>query len=240
MTTIAGIYAHPDDETFGASLAILEMGRRGDKFVLLTATPGDAGKAGPYAPLTPEELGQRRKQELERAGRLLGFSDIRHLNYNDGKLFAVPLGQLTREVAQFINDHQAAVVLTFPEDGIYGHPDHVAIYRAATEAVLSGLCPSVQKLYYTASEELLKQGRLPSVIFEPSAEDWKRKAEALKAHETQIGSVSRVFGDLESPDSAHPALQKEGFVLAWERGRHWPASNETYFTDGLMKPRPSQ
>lgn len=239
MTTIAGIYAHPDDETFGASLAVMEMVRRGDQFVLLSATPGDAGKAGPYAPLTPEELGERRKTELERAGIILGFSEIQHLNYNDGKLSKVPLDQLTREVAQFINAHEAAVVLTFPEDGIYGHPDHIAIHRAATQAVVSGLCPSVQKLYYTASDELLKQGRQPSVLFEPSPEDWMRKAEALRAHETQINSINRVFGDLASPASALPSVQKEGFILAWQRGLHWPAADESYFTDGLINSRSS-
>lgn len=234
MTTIAGLYAHPDDETFGASLAIIEMGRREDRFVLLSATPGDAGKAGPYAPLTAKKLAERRKEELRQAADLLGISLIHHLNHRDGKLAEVPRDQLMREVSRFINNHGTEVVLTFPEDGIYGHPDHVAIHFAVKEAVTSGLCPSVQKLYYTASETLRNQGRLPSLQFE-SAADWERKAAALKAHETQIQSITRVFGDLSSPASAIPELRTEGFVLAWERGVAWPAKQETYFTDGLIK-----
>lgn len=238
-TTIAGIYAHPDDETFGASLAILEMTRRGDKFVLLSATPGNAGKAGPYAPLTAEQLAERRKQELQQAAAILGFSEILHLNYNDGKLANVPEDQLAREVAEFINSQGATIVLTFPEDGIYGHPDHVAIHLATRKAIVSGLCPHVQKLYYTASEDLRSQGKQASLVFKPSPQDWELKAKALRAHETQIQSISRVFGDLKSPESAIPAVQQEGFVLAWERGQHWPAAKETYFSDGLIKPRPS-
>jgi CRP-like cAMP-binding protein len=41
---------------------------------------------------------------------------------------------LTREVVQTIRTFRPDVVLTFGEDGAYGHPDHIAISRATTTA----------------------------------------------------------------------------------------------------------
>ncbi|GIP35410.1 PIG-L deacetylase family protein [Paenibacillus sp. J2TS4] len=236
-TTIAGVFAHPDDETFGASSAILEMGRRGDRFVLQTFTPGDAGKAGRFAPLTKPELAERRKRELKDAADILGIASICQLDYGDGKLKEIPLAQLIRDTADFLNKERASIVLTFPEDGIYGHPDHVAVHYAVKEAVFGGLCPGVQKLYYYASEALQQAGRKPAIVLDTSS-DWPTKAQALQAHETQLASIHRVFGNLTDFASVPREARYEGFVLAWERGVEWPAQREAYFTDGLL-PEPN-
>lgn len=233
-TTIAGVLAHPDDEAFGASSAILEIGRRKDRFVLQTFTPGDAGKAGRFAPLTKAELAARRKQELRNAADILGIATVCQLDYGDGTLKDVPLSQLVEDVADFLNREQAEIVLTFPEDGIYGHPDHVAVHFAVKVAVLSGRCPTVQKLYYYASEALLQAGHKPTLMLDTST-DWPIKAKALQAHETQMASINRVFGDLASFSSVPKEMRYEAFVLAWERGAEWPVKRESYFTEGLLE-----
>ncbi|AMA73233.1 PIG-L family deacetylase [Aneurinibacillus thermoaerophilus] len=225
--TIAFVFAHPDDESFACASTIRELVVRGNHVVLCVATLGEAGKTGRLGPMTKEELAAKRKQELQKAADVMGIFAIHHLNYPDGKLASIDRYQLVNDIVTFLNDQQAQIVITFSEDGISGHPDHTAIHHATREAILSGECPTVQKLYYVASRALKEAGHSPTVKFD-SQIHWEVKVKALLAHESQIGSVKRVFGDLQEPLSG---FRFESFVLAWERGVYWPNKKETFLTD---------
>jgi len=226
------IYAHPDDETFGCASLIRELADQDNEPVLLCATRGDAGKTGRLGEMTREELAVLREQELRTAGDIMGLSVIHHLGYPDGKLKDVPRAELVEHIVQFIQYHQLAVVVTFPEDGVSGHLDHIAIHHATNEAIFSGRCPSVQKLYYNAPFAVRESGEgvTLKVLVEPH---WTMKAAALRAHQSQVFSVERVFGDLEQmPDQAW--AKEEVFMLAWERGTHWPKKQEVTIYDDLV------
>ena len=86
MTTVAFVYAHPDDETFGCSYLIRQIADEGGNAVLLTATRGDAGKTGRLGAMTREELAAKRDLELEKAANILGISTVEQLGMGDGKL----------------------------------------------------------------------------------------------------------------------------------------------------------
>jgi LmbE family N-acetylglucosaminyl deacetylase len=227
---IAGIFAHPDDETFIGASIFYEAALRGNEVVLFIATKGEAGKSGRLGPMTKEELAARRMQELRAALDIIKIKTTRQFDYGDSKLSSVDHAQLTDEVATFINEQQAQVVVTFPEDGISGHPDHTAIHLATRDAVIGGKCPSIQKLYYAASPVLLSADHIPSVQFDSNIHK-DIKAKALAAHESQILSIERVFGDVHDPAIT---FRPEAFVLAWERGVEWPNKQEAFLTDGLV------
>ncbi|WP_314587519.1 PIG-L family deacetylase [Paenibacillus terrigena] len=226
------IYAHPDDETFGCACLIRELADQDSEPVLLCATRGDAGKTGRLGEMTREELAVLREQELRAAGDIMGLTVIQHLGYPDGKLKDVPREELVEHIVHFIHTYQLAVVVTFPEDGISGHLDHVAIHHATNEAIFSGRCPSVQKLYYNAPFAM--RGTADGVTLQISVEPhWPMKAEALRAHQSQIFSIERVFGNLEQiPENE--LKRGEPFVLAWERGAHWPKKHEATIYDDLI------
>lgn len=228
--TAAFIFAHPDDETFLCACLIRQLAESGDRPILLLATRGDAGKKnGDVGHLTNEELGGLREREMELAARLLGIDEVAYLGYPDGKLNQVDGQQLASAVVGYINDRRPQVVVTFPEDGGNFHPDHMAISKAATAAVLSGQCPSVQKLYYVASETLRQDGRKPAVTIDTESR-WPVKAEALRAHVSQKYAIERYFGDL----AAFPENRRyEAFVLAWERGVAYPSRTESSIFDRI-------
>jgi LmbE family N-acetylglucosaminyl deacetylase len=231
--TIALVFAHPDDESFGSACTIYRAVQDGNKAVLLVATPGDAGKSGRLGPMTKEELAVKRKQELNAAADIIGLSVVKHLNYADGQLQKVGRSQLVEDVIAFLNEQKAQVVITFPEDGVSGHSDHTAIHHATRQAVDSGRCPLVQKLYYYPSTPLKDAGHSPTVKWDITSY-WQIKAAALLSHESQILSIERVFGDLLGASYCIPDDRRyEAFVLAWERGNWWPAKQEIFITDGL-------
>ncbi|NHN31317.1 PIG-L deacetylase family protein [Paenibacillus agricola] len=207
------IYAHPDDETFLSACLIRQLADQGEAPVLLLATKGDAGKKnGDVSHLTNEQLAAVRVKEMEQAAAILGLAAVEHLGYPDGKLQEVEPVGFVDAIIEFINKHQLEAIFTFPEDGGNFHPDHIAISRMATAAVLSGKCPTVRKLYYFMTAALLNEGQQPSFILDTEPQ-WAMKAAALRAHQSQILAIHRYFGDLV----VFPEDRRyESFVLAHE------------------------
>ncbi|CAH0119478.1 MULTISPECIES: PIG-L deacetylase family protein [unclassified Paenibacillus] len=227
--TVGFIYAHPDDETFGCACLIREVADQGGKTVLLCATRGDAGKTGRLGPMSKSELAARREVELQKAGDIMGLSVIEHLGLPDGQLASYDRAFLADQIVSFINKHNPSVIVTFPEDGMSGHKDHIAIHHATNEAVFSGRCPSVQKLYYNAPFSARASNGKPPLQIEVS-KHWPMKAKALLAHESQILSIERVFGDLKTiPNNGFG--QYESFVLVWEKGVHHPEREDRSIFD---------
>jgi len=233
MSSVSLIYAHPDDETFLSACLIRQLADAGHPPALLLATRGDAGKKnGAFGHLTGEQLGALREREMNRAAAVLGLSEVVHLGYPDGQLAAAEEREAVERVAAFVDQCQSKVVFTFPEDGGNRHPDHMAISRLTTKAVLSGQCPSVERLYYVMSDELRKQGRRPAFTIDTEPQ-WQMKAEALRAHASQLLAIERYFGPLD----AVPAERRyESFVLAWEQGVHWPEKSEAKAREELHLP----
>lgn len=227
---IAFVFAHPDDETFLSAALIRRLADEGNAPVLLLATKGDAGKKnGAFAHLSNAELADLREKEMSRAAAILGLSTVEHLAYPDGRLQEMDESEFVHRVAEFLNRHRSPVVVTFPEDGGNYHPDHMAISRIATKAVLGGLCPQVQKLYYILSAPLAEKGVQPSFRLDTEP-FWPMKAAALRAHDSQKLAIERYFGPLD----AFPEQRRyEAFVLAWENGEAWPQRTETWITDRL-------
>ena len=70
------IYAHPDDESFAAAGIARMYANEGVEIALVTATRGDAGRAGEPAICGREQLPARREAELREAAAILGINDV--------------------------------------------------------------------------------------------------------------------------------------------------------------------
>jgi LmbE family N-acetylglucosaminyl deacetylase len=134
--SLAVVVAHPDDEAYGmAGSVALHADDPGFRFILIHATDGGGGDIREGFPATRETLGRIRQQEDEAGWQALGRVPDRHewLGYTDGQLDQVPFDELTDTVAAILADERPTVVATFGPDGVFGHPDHIAI-GAATDA----------------------------------------------------------------------------------------------------------
>ncbi|GFZ87557.1 PIG-L domain-containing protein [Paenibacillus marchantiophytorum] len=212
------IYAHPDDETFLSAAVIRELADQGEAPALLLATRGDAGRQGLERAKNRTELARLREEEMKVAAGILGIAHTEYLGWPDGQLATIDFPALVAGVIAFIQKHELAYLFTFSEDGGNGHPDHVTISKATTAAVLSGECPSVRKLYYTASASLIASGHTPSIRVD-TERWWTMKAAALRAHATQYIAIEKLFGDLANFPENH---RWEAFVLGWQDGVMWP------------------
>jgi LmbE family N-acetylglucosaminyl deacetylase len=211
------IYAHPDDESFGIAGIAKMYAERGADMAIVTATRGDAGRAGEPPLCSRAELPARREAELREAARILGIAHVTVLDYLDKHLADAPADTIRRELVHAIRSHRPQIVVTFDPDGANRHTDHVAISRFASDAVGAaadsrwypdvGDAHRVQRLLWTTPVLPWDAPKSPDLAKEPGVDfliDVSKfrdaKAAALRAHRTQHVSIDRHFFHLPDVD----------------------------------------
>jgi LmbE family N-acetylglucosaminyl deacetylase len=168
---LLAILPHPDDETLGMGSTLARYAAEGVNTYLICATRGERGwweSNGPNPGL--EGVGRIREAELRCAAGHLGLKEIHFLDYIDGDLDQADPQEIIARIALHLRWMRPQVVVTFPPDGIYGHPDHIAISQLVTGALVSAADPGfedtlpvhrVSKFYYLVDSvetvDILKQ-----------------------------------------------------------------------------------
>lgn len=241
------VVAHPDDDAYGvAGTVALHAGDPAFRFVLIHATDGEAGQIHPASGATRENLGAVRREEDRRGWRTLGREPDLHewLGFPDGGLAGVPYETLLGRVAEILGQERPDVVLTFGPDGITGHPDHITLSRAATDAFhrfADDSGPGFKRLVYSAirqstvdrwNELRVSQGLEPwdptevyhvrgvpddqfDILVDTSSVAHKVRA-ALLEHRTQWDDVN----DSSFTAEEHlEAVSMEAAIIAWPTER---------------------
>jgi mycothiol S-conjugate amidase len=148
MRTLLAIHAHPDDESSKGAATVAHYAAAGVHCVLVTATGGEAGDILNPAmdrPDVKERLAGLRREELQEAARIIGYSEVRELGYRDS---GMPDTEANAHAAALVNaSHEevlgrlVAIVRELRPDVIFGyddherypHPDHLAVHRLALD-----------------------------------------------------------------------------------------------------------
>src|ERR1035437_269736 len=146
------VFAHPDDETFSSGGTIAKLTQNKHKVVLATATKGEAGEPGNPPITTRDKVGEVREQELRRAAKILGISNIHFLGLIDGTLRYIKNSDIENKILKIIKEENPDAVITFDKDGGSNHPDHKAVSRATTKVFkeYKNLAKKHVRLYHTA------------------------------------------------------------------------------------------
>ncbi len=192
------VHAHPDDEVIGNGATMAKYVAEGAQVTLVTCTLGEEGEIlvdalSHLAADQEDGLGPHRIGELEAAMRLLGVTDHRFLGgpgrYRDTGMdvddqgFAIPpaevrddtfwradLTEASNELVAIIREVRPQVLLTYDEQGGYGHPDHIQAHRVAMYGSVLAAVPSyrpdlgppwdIDKIYWNAMSESRLRGGL--------------------------------------------------------------------------------
>jgi N-acetyl-1-D-myo-inositol-2-amino-2-deoxy-alpha-D-glucopyranoside deacetylase len=164
------VHAHPDDESIGTGATMAKYAAEGAQVTLVTCTLGELGEVIPpeLAHLAWDAdggLGHHRISELAAACRALGVSDHRFLGgagrWRDSGMMGTPsndwpgcfwqadVDEAAHALLGVINEVRPQVMVTYDDNGFYGHPDHIQAHRVAWRAfeLADGL---VSKFYATA------------------------------------------------------------------------------------------
>ncbi|GAB3669720.1 N-acetyl-1-D-myo-inositol-2-amino-2-deoxy-alpha-D -glucopyranoside deacetylase [Actinocorallia lasiicapitis] len=232
--SILFVHAHPDDESIGTGATMARYAAEGARVTLVTCTLGEEGEIIPadlaeLAADRKDELGAFRIEELDAACAALGVTDHRFLGgpgrWRDSGMAGVPSNErpeafwqadvedAAARLLEIITEVKPQVIVTYDDNGYYGHPDHIQAHRVAWRAfeLSQGTAAEVCKFYATAmprsviarSVAVLQAGgpfRAPGSVDEvaygvpddevTTAVDARgflpKKLEALAAHRTQI------------------------------------------------------
>jgi N-acetylglucosamine malate deacetylase 2 len=198
------IFPHPDDESFACGGTFALCRERGQETCLICVTSGCKGRSGSYAIPCGEQLARHREEELERAAEVLGISRLELFRYPDGTLATVDSGELAEKILHVILDWKPGVIITFPPDGVTGHPDHIATCHATTLAVERAeqmlATEEYPDLYYVSIphyyDHCPDKGPQPAVPITGKVDIScfrDQKGEALRAHRSQVYSVNRAY-----------------------------------------------
>jgi LmbE family N-acetylglucosaminyl deacetylase len=159
------VFAHPDDESMGMGGTLAKYAAEGVETHLVCASRGERGWFG-HEEHNPglRALGQLREKELENAVGELGMRGLYFLDYTDGEVDQAKPAEAIAKIATHIRRIMPQVVVTFPPDGNYGHPDHIATGQFTSAAVVYAADASYQddenfaphrvsKLYYMVDSE---------------------------------------------------------------------------------------
>jgi LmbE family N-acetylglucosaminyl deacetylase len=139
--SVLAVFAHPDDESLLAGGVLAAFAAAGRRVAIVSMTRGERGPTELPGLSGELELGDVREAELLQAARALGASAAECLDFPDGDLAGVDERQAARHLSRILVREQPELVLSFSDEGLYWHPDHLAVSRflnAALELLGSG------------------------------------------------------------------------------------------------------
>jgi N-acetyl-1-D-myo-inositol-2-amino-2-deoxy-alpha-D-glucopyranoside deacetylase len=179
------VHAHPDDESITTGATMAYYVSHGAQVTLITCTLGEEGEvlAPEYAQLEAaqaDQLGGLRIGELDAAMHALGVTDHRYLGgpgrFRDSGMMGTPANEHPRAfwraasepevfdaavaaAVEVVREVRPQVMITYDDNGDYGHPDHIMAHRVATAAADAAADPGygdgepwkVAKFYWTAT-----------------------------------------------------------------------------------------
>lgn len=209
------VHAHPDDESIGNGATMARYAAEGVSVTLVTCTLGEGGEVIPpeLAHLTADRedtLGEHRIGELTAAMRAAGVADFRFLGgagrYRDSGMMGVPendaagcfwqaeVDEAAGHLVAVVREVRPQVLVTYDEQGGYGHPDHIQAHRVALRAYELAADPAhrpelgaawrIAKVYYN---------RMPRSVIEQGLRETAAKASFPGV--AQVGDVPGVVDD---------------------------------------------
>jgi N-acetyl-1-D-myo-inositol-2-amino-2-deoxy-alpha-D-glucopyranoside deacetylase len=212
------VTSHPDDEVLIAGGTLAACAAAGIETAVVSLTRGEQGPIAFPSLATRANLACVRTAELAAACGELGVRWMHCYRRQDGNLKWSNGSGIVRQIANMLEARRPEAVVTFGEDGLYYHPDHIATFAFTRRAVARVDAPidlyrSVwpSTLMAALVTELRARG-LPHDLWELAPEDFggdagedavkvdvrpfvDRKLRALRCHRTQLG-----------PDHAFTAL----------------------------------
>lgn len=212
--TVLAVFAHPDDESLACGGTLARLADAGARIVLMCGSRGESGSISDPSLVPDGDLGRVRTRELGEAAAVLGVADVLVQNHPDGDLRWDDVPEFHAEIVSALTRYGPNAVITFAEDGLYWHLDHIGVHERTYTAVKS-LGAEAPPLYYvTMPKGVIREvveaahakrgapldssfwGIAPDAFghaaipptFAIDVRDWvPRKLAALRCHRTQMG-----------------------------------------------------
>jgi LmbE family N-acetylglucosaminyl deacetylase len=140
MATLVSFHAHPDDEAIPTGGTLAKAAKDGHRVVLVFGTKGEHGEVEEGFLDEGETLAERRVQETLRSAEILGASRVDSgmmgTPENDApdSFWQADVEEAAAKLAAILTEENADVLTVYDDHGVYGHPDHIQVYRVGVRA----------------------------------------------------------------------------------------------------------
>jgi LmbE family N-acetylglucosaminyl deacetylase len=204
--TLMAVHAHPDDEATGTGGVLARYAAEGIRTVLVTCTDGGCGDGpGGVKPgdpgHDPAAVSELRLRELQASCEVLQVGELELLGYADsgmmgwatndapGSFWSTPVADAADRLSALMVEYKPDVVVTYDENGFYGHPDHIQAHRITMAAVAQTGIDA--KVYWTTAPRSGME-RMIALMRELDAE------QAAAAPDAEVRAAPE--GEAELPD----------------------------------------
>ena len=219
MKTVLAVFAHPDDESLICGGTLARLADAGVRTIVMCGSRGEHGSISDPSLVPDGDLGRVRVAELRAAAAVLGVQDLIVLDHKDGDLRWHDVPEFHADIVAAIDAYRPDAVITFAENGLYWHLDHIGVHERTYTAVKSFGASAPPLYYVTMPTGLIRRlvdaarakggapsdssfwGLEPDAFGEPELSDsfsidvraWvPRKVAALRCHRTQMGASNPI------------------------------------------------
>ena len=171
-SVVLAVFAHPDDESLACGGTLARLADEGAHVVVVCASHGERGSN--EGPVQDAALACERAHEMREAARALGAAEVHLWSHPDGDLCWAEVGLFNAELVLMMRRRRPAAVITFGEDGLYWHPDHIGVHERVLTAVRS-LGADAPPLYYVS----MPHGAMPAIVDSARARGWTPPAKGF-------------------------------------------------------------
>jgi len=199
MSTVVGVFAHPDDEAFFTGGTIATLAKDHDVYTICI-TNGDAGENSSDKKGNITDI---RREELLESGKILGVTETFFLGYKDGTLSNNLYHEIASKIQKIVTDLKPEIILTFEPRGVTGHIDHMAVSMITTYVFEK--TPVGKELWYYCNSEQMRASIKDYYIYWPPgykkseiskvldiAPVWDTKIKAMHKHESQKHDIEMI------------------------------------------------
>lgn len=185
--TVLVVAAHADDEALGCGGTIARHVAEGDSVYLIFMADGISSRIG-----ASEADMELRRSAADRAQKILGITEVHHLNFPDNRMDSIPLLDIVQELEPVVQRTAPSVIYT------HHHGDLNIDHRRTQDAVMTVCRPqpgsSVKEIYgfeVLSSTEWSNpqiEPFTPNLYVDVSAQ-WPAKLAALQAYVDEMRSM---------------------------------------------------
>jgi LmbE family N-acetylglucosaminyl deacetylase len=200
----------------------------------ICATRGAKGWTGKPLGASKERLADIRTAELDEAAGALALSGVELWDYPDGGVAGCDQQEITERIRQHISKLRPKAVVGWGPDGVYGHPDHIAM-GACTDAAVAAMAegdrpalyhlavdPQLADFYREALRLSGEDHELPlvisdhvDVVIELEPDEVMMKVRAIDCHRSQLEDWRIAIR--ERPDMLQKGYGHEPYIAVSSR-----------------------
>lgn len=201
MARIVGIFAHPDDETFGPGGTLATFAKTQEVYIIC-ATNGDGKQETRKKEIA---LGKIRKQELLSSAKILGIKKVYFLGFQDGSLSHNNYHKIAEKILTIIKGIKPEILITFEPRGVSGHIDHI-VMSMVTSFIFPKIKSANKMMKYCLSRqnaEIMGKGyfiHFPTGYSDEEIDEtidisnvWEQKKQAMYQHASQMHDVKKIL-----------------------------------------------